>query len=86
MTRTPRAIADYDDIFDPIRKARQEKNGAQLGDPRKAARAILGAIAADQPPAHLLLGSDAFGLVQEKLSALNAEIDAWKAVTVSTDG
>ncbi|MEW6346526.1 MAG: oxidoreductase [Paraburkholderia sp.] len=86
MTRTPRSIADYDPVFDPVRKAREEKSGKQLGDPKKAARAMLAAIAADHPPAHLLLGSDALGLVRDKLSALEEEIRAWEVVTVSTDG
>jgi NAD(P)-dependent dehydrogenase (short-subunit alcohol dehydrogenase family) len=86
MTRTPRSIADYDAIFDPIRKTREEKSGRQLGDPRKAARAMLATIAADHPPAHLLLGSDALGLVREKLSALDNEIRTWEHLTVSTDG
>lgn len=86
MTRTPRAIADYDAIFDPIRRAREEKNGRQPGDPVKAARAMLAVIDAERPPAHLLLGSDALGLVRGKLSALEDEIRAWEAVTVSTDG
>ena len=86
MVRTPRSISDYDDIFNPTRQAREKKSGKQLGDPRKAARAMLAAIAADHPPRHLLLGSDALGLVRDKLSALNAEIDAWEATTVSTDG
>jgi NAD(P)-dependent dehydrogenase (short-subunit alcohol dehydrogenase family) len=86
MTRTPRSIADYDHIVDPIRKAREEKSGKQLGDPQKAARAMLAAIAADCPPTHLLLGSDALGLVRDKLSALENEIRDWEAVTVSTDG
>jgi NAD(P)-dependent dehydrogenase (short-subunit alcohol dehydrogenase family) len=86
MTRTPRSIADYDPVFDPIRKAREEKSGKQLGDPQKAARAMLAAIAADCPPTHLLLGSDALGLVRDKLSALESEIREWEAVTVSTDG
>lgn len=86
MTRTPRSIPDYDDIFNPVRQAREEKSGRQLGDPRKAARAMLAAISADHPPAHLLLGSDALGLVRDKLSALNAEIGAWEATSVSTDG
>jgi NAD(P)-dependent dehydrogenase (short-subunit alcohol dehydrogenase family) len=85
MTRTPRSISDYDDIFNPIRKAREEKSGKQLGDPRKAARAMLTVIGADDPPKHLLLGSDALGLIRDKLSALNAEICAWEATTVSTD-
>lgn len=86
MTRTPRSIADYDAIFDPIRTAREEKSGKQLGDPQKAARAMLAAIAADCPPTHLLLGSDALGLVRGKLSALENEIRNWESVTVSTDG
>lgn len=86
MTRTPRSIPDYDEIFDPVRKAREEKSGKQLGDPRKAARAMLAALAADSPPVHLLLGSDALGLVRGKLSALEDEIRAWVNVTVSTDG
>ncbi|WP_423383135.1 oxidoreductase [Burkholderia sp. LMG 32019] len=86
MMRTPRSIADYDAIFDPIRQAREEKSGKQLGDPVKAARAMLAAIAEEHPPAHLLLGSDALRLVRGKLAALEEEIQAWEAVTVSTDG
>ncbi|WP_175837707.1 oxidoreductase [Burkholderia anthina] len=86
MARTPRAIADYDAIFDPVRRAREEKSGRQLGDPVKAARAMLEVIEAERPPAHLLLGSDALGLVRGKLSALEDEIRAWETVTVSTDG
>ncbi|PMS14985.1 short-chain dehydrogenase/reductase [Trinickia dabaoshanensis] len=86
MTRTPRSIADYDPIFDPIRKAREERSGKQLGDPQKAARAMLAVIGAEHPPTHLLLGSDALGLVRDKLSVLAGEIRAWEDVTVSTDG
>ncbi|MFM0730531.1 oxidoreductase [Paraburkholderia sediminicola] len=86
MARTPRSIPDYDSLFDPIRKGREEKSGRQLGDPVKAARAMLSIIESDEPPSHLLLGSDALGLVREKLSSLSAEIDAWEAVTRSTDG
>lgn len=86
MVRTPRSIADYDSLFDPIRKGREEKSGKQLGDPLKAARAMLSVIESDAPPSHLLLGSDALGMVREKLSSLSAEFDAWEAVTRSTDG
>ncbi|MEM5340687.1 oxidoreductase [Paraburkholderia azotifigens] len=86
MIRSPRSIPDYDPLFDPIRKAREEKSGKQLGDPVKAARAMLSLIGMDNPPTHLLLGSDALGLVRDKLSALKDEIDAWETVTRSTDG
>ena len=86
MARTARSISDYDALFDPIRKAREEKSGKQLGDPAKAARAMLAVIASDTPPAHLLLGSDALSLVREKLSTLADELNAWETVTRSTDG
>jgi len=86
MQRSPRQIADYDAIFDPIRQARQEKNGNQLGDPQKAAKAMLQLIDSKKPPAHLLLGSDALSLVRAKLNEMSAEIDAWEKVTISTDG
>jgi len=86
MSRTPRSISDYDTIFDPVRKARVEKSGMQLGDPAKAARAMLAVIHAEHPPTHLLLGSDALQLVRAKLSTLASDLDAWQQVTVSTDG
>ena len=86
MRRTPRTIADYDALFDPIRRAREEVSGKQLGDPRKAAKAILAMTEMPEPPAHLLLGSDALSLVRAKLAALAANIDAWEELSRSTDG
>jgi Short-chain dehydrogenases of various substrate specificities len=86
MARTPRSIADYDAIFDPIRQAREEKSGKQLGDPVKAARAMLAVIDLPKPPAHLLLGSDALKLVRDKLVETEVAIREWEAIAVSTDG
>jgi NAD(P)-dependent dehydrogenase (short-subunit alcohol dehydrogenase family) len=86
MQRTPRSITDYDASFDPIRQAREAKSGKQLGDPRKAAQAMLQIIASAKPPAHLLLGSDALNLVRDKLAGTASEIDHWEALTRSTDG
>lgn len=85
MQRTARSIADYDASFDPLRKAREEKSGKQLGDPQKAARAMLQIIASPTPPAHLLLGSDALQLVRDRLQRALAEVDQWQALTRSTD-
>lgn len=86
MQRTPRSIADYDASFDPVRQAREAKSGHQLGDPQKAAQAMLQLIASDNPPAHLLLGNDAIGFVREKLTQSLRDIDQWEALTRSTDG
>ncbi|WP_201312841.1 oxidoreductase [Dyella sp. EPa41] len=86
MVRTPRSLPDYDALFDPIREARRQKSGRQLGDPAKAAQAMLAVIASDSPPSHLLLGSDAIDLVRQKWASLAGEIDQWEGVTRSTDG
>jgi NAD(P)-dependent dehydrogenase (short-subunit alcohol dehydrogenase family) len=86
MQRTPRSISDYDATFDPVRRAREEKNGHQLGDPQKAARAMLTIIASPTPPAHLLLGSDALTLVRDNLHRTAESIKQWEALSCSTDG
>ncbi|MDH0866369.1 oxidoreductase [Mitsuaria sp. GD03876] len=86
MVRSDRGIADYDALFDPIRARRQAVSGRQLGDPARAARVIVDLAVGDaMPPAHLLLGSDAVGLVEQKLGAMGASIEAWRAVSGSTD-
>jgi NAD(P)-dependent dehydrogenase (short-subunit alcohol dehydrogenase family) len=86
MVRTPRSIADYDALFDPVRAAREEKSGRQPGDPARAARAILTLVQSGRPPAHLLLGSDALALVRAKLAGLSTDIAAWEELSISTDG
>lgn len=86
MVRSPRSIPDYDALFEPVRKARKEKSGNQPGDPVKAAHAMLALIESQNPPAHLLLGSDALSLVRQKLETLGKEIEQWEKLTRSTDG
>ncbi|MDK4731630.1 oxidoreductase [Rhizobium sp. CNPSo 3490] len=85
MVRSGRNIADYDALFDPIRRTREEKNGKQPGDPRKAAAAVMALVEAEKPPVHLVLGADALSLIRDKLKSLSAEIDAWENLTLSTD-
>jgi NAD(P)-dependent dehydrogenase (short-subunit alcohol dehydrogenase family) len=85
MVRSERSIADYDNLFDPIRATRAARSGKQLGDPAKAALAILKLVEAPTPPAHLLLGSDALGLVRARLAQVEQEISDWESLTRSTD-
>ena len=85
MVRAARSIADYDALVEPIRKRRAELSGWQVGDPAKAAQAMLKVALSDNPPAHLLLGSDAVRLVEQKMKSLQADFDAWKSVSLSTD-
>ena len=85
MIRSGRSIADYDAVFEPVRKRRQEYSGRQAGDPAKAAQALLKVVDSDHPPTHLLLGNDALALVGERLAELSAEIKAWESISRSTD-
>lgn len=84
MDRTPRSIADYDAVMNPIRAARQAKSGNQPGDPNKAAQALLRVVDAESPPTRLFLGEDALGLVAQKIEQMKGEIAAWDALSRST--
>ena len=86
MVRTDRSIADYDALFNPIREARQAVSGKQLGNPHKLAVAVLDLIESDNPPPQLLLGSDAFKHVSDRIARLQQELEAWRSVALSTDG
>ncbi|MET9879139.1 oxidoreductase [Actinacidiphila glaucinigra] len=85
MVRVPRTVPDYDYLFDPIRGARQAKDGKQAGDPARAARAVLHVLNSDKPPVHLVLGSDAVRLVEEGRRRLADDLAAWSDLSISTD-
>lgn len=58
--------------------------GNQLGDPDKAALAMIQVAESENPPLHLFLGSDAYELAYNKINSVRQELEDWKAVTVST--
>ncbi|MBM2620749.1 oxidoreductase [Actinoplanes sp. LDG1-06] len=85
MTRAPRRVADYDELFGPIRDARRDASGRQLGDPARAAAAVLRILDVDQPPRHLVLGSDALRVVRTARDAVDRDLAAWDELSRSTD-
>jgi hypothetical protein len=60
-------------------------DGAQPGDPAKAAAAIRSALAADDTPLRLPLGNDAVDGIVGHLDAVRAELATWEKVSRSTD-
>lgn len=60
-------------------------NGNQPGDPEKAALAMIEIAEMENPPVHLVLGSDAFEIAGNKLNALQSEISEFKNISISTD-
>jgi NAD(P)-dependent dehydrogenase (short-subunit alcohol dehydrogenase family) len=85
MTRATRTIDDYDELFAPIRAARQKASGNQLGNPAMAGDAVVHIASVDQPPAHLVLGSDALRLVTAARTAVDNDIREWETLSRTTD-
>jgi NAD(P)-dependent dehydrogenase (short-subunit alcohol dehydrogenase family) len=85
MRRADRSIADYDDVFTPIRETRLQASGNQLGDPAKAAVAVLRVLDPTDPPRHLVLGSDALRLIGAARQTVDQEIGKWESLSRTTD-
>jgi len=80
-----REITDYDASVGECRRILASHRGHEPGDPAKAARAILTALEAPEPPLRLLLGEDALGYARGKLDQQLGEIAQWEALTLSTN-
>jgi NAD(P)-dependent dehydrogenase (short-subunit alcohol dehydrogenase family) len=63
----------------------QDINGNQPGDPKKAALALIELVKMENPPVHLVLGSDAFKIAGNKINSLQSEISEFKTLSTSTD-
>ncbi|WP_405901340.1 oxidoreductase [Streptomyces sp. NBC_00727] len=74
----------YADSVGPVRTGLPDSDGKQEGDPGKAAAAILTALAAEDTPLRLPLGSDATDAVLGALDAARTEVLAWEKVSRST--
>ncbi|QKZ15107.1 oxidoreductase [Spirosoma sp. KUDC1026] len=63
----------------------EHMNGNQIGDPEKAAAAMIQISEAPNPPLYLLLGSDAYKRAMNKVERLRDEFTANETLTKSTD-
>lgn len=76
------------DGYESIREmttAHQAMPGTQLGDPARAADAIIAVADSGDAPLHQLLGSDSLDLIAGRLESLAAEVDAGRALAVTSD-
>jgi NAD(P)-dependent dehydrogenase (short-subunit alcohol dehydrogenase family) len=78
-------IADYAATAGVCRSEMRADSGKQPGDPVRAAKAIIEAVASLNPPHHLLLGNDAYEGATAKLEALAKEFKAWESVSRGAD-
>lgn len=56
-----------------------------MGDPNKAAKVMIDLVEHPEPPTHLVLGSEAVGILKQADTARRAEFEKWMPVSVSTD-
>jgi len=77
-------IAEYEDVR-AVHAKYLKMDGEQIGDPEKAAAAMISVVSMPTPPVQLLLGNDALQRATAKNEALRKEYQDWKAITISTN-
>ena len=85
LRQTPSVIEDYADTAGARMKATAGASGTQVGDPVRAAEAMIHITEVDQPPRHLVLGAPGLDAVTKRLRESLAEIEAWRDVGLATD-
>jgi NAD(P)-dependent dehydrogenase (short-subunit alcohol dehydrogenase family) len=76
---------EYDSTVGRMARFQRDFNGAQPGDPVKAAAVIIYIASLDEPPLRLLLGSDAVHSAEQSDSARIGADKKWRKLSVSTD-
>jgi NAD(P)-dependent dehydrogenase (short-subunit alcohol dehydrogenase family) len=87
FNRNKRSVTEneaYRDSSGATRVATRRLLDAEPNDPVKGVAAILKAMNSDDPPLHLLLGSDAVDGLREHHEAFLAEVAAWETLSRST--
>ena len=78
-------IEDYAETAGANKEAIRGYSGNQPGDPVRAAKAIVKAVEAENPPKNLLLGRAALKNARLKLENLKEEFDAWAETSEGAD-
>jgi len=81
----PTNSADGYNAIRDMTAAHQAMPGTQLGDPAKAATAIITVATMGHAPLHQLLGSDSLAIASGAVEGLTAEIEQGRALAVTTD-
>ncbi|RNB88561.1 SDR family NAD(P)-dependent oxidoreductase [Brevibacillus nitrificans] len=84
LARVENVIADYEETVGSMRSQMSAANKQQPGDPKKAAQAMIDIAFVENPPLRLMLGADTLEMVATKIKHLQADMEAWKHVSVST--
>jgi NAD(P)-dependent dehydrogenase (short-subunit alcohol dehydrogenase family) len=75
---------EYAETVGPTRAYVRDNHLQQPGDPDLAARAILTALDAEDPPLRLVLGADAIGNIRDHIEGVASELAEWEEVGRAT--
>jgi len=80
-----RNIEGYESTVDKRSEFFTSGKFVPMGDPDKAAKVMVDLAVHPEPPVHLVLGSEAVGLLKQADATRTAEMEKWMHVSVSTD-
>jgi NAD(P)-dependent dehydrogenase (short-subunit alcohol dehydrogenase family) len=80
---TPPVSDPYKSVIEPIVAFQRQTDGKQPGDPARAAQVIIDITEVDDPPLHLLLGSDAVNIAATMAENLATSDAKWRKVSES---
>jgi len=80
-----KVVEDYVPFSTELKATFDSYSHKQAGDPAKLGQAMVQLANVENPPLRYAAGSDSAGRIGEKLSAMQSEIDQWRALSVSTD-
>jgi NAD(P)-dependent dehydrogenase (short-subunit alcohol dehydrogenase family) len=78
-------IPEYEEARKSQTLHQRDLDGSQAGDPEKAAAVMIAAAKAENPPLHLFLGGDAYGLAQAKIAEVESDLERWRELAKATD-
>ncbi|MEQ5842642.1 oxidoreductase [Paraburkholderia acidicola] len=84
-SQIPQILPDYEPSVGALLQLLKTHSGNQAGDPGRVAQVVLGIAGHENPPQHLLLGSDALHYFGETDAERIRAAGAWKDVSLSTD-
>ena len=78
-------ISNYDTAREEQKAVLVNNNKKQKGDPNKGMAVLIEAVESNEMPIHLMLGSDAYKLREEKAKLIEEELAQWKERASKTD-
>ncbi|HEX2533386.1 MAG TPA: SDR family NAD(P)-dependent oxidoreductase [Chitinophagaceae bacterium] len=79
-----RQLEEYTNVRRMQQVHQEDIHNNQPGDPDKAAEVLIRVAGLEQPPLHLFLGADAYGIAEQKIELVQREMEAHRALATAT--